>query len=56
MKKLLVIADNVDEEQLALDKAISLAKLTVAQVHVVVVCYESLSFSDDQRGMIISGV
>jgi universal stress protein E len=60
MKKLLVIADNVDEEQFALNKAISLAKLTVAQVHVVAFCYESLSFSDDQnerdkvKGMIIS--
>lgn len=44
MKNILVIADPINENQLALNKAISLASRTVAKIHIVLFCYESLAF------------
>jgi len=41
MKHILVIADSFDSEQAAFHKAKELAKLTVADIHVVSFCFES---------------
>lgn len=47
MKKILVVADRVGDNQYAFHKAIELARLTVADIHVVSFCYESLSEVDN---------
>lgn len=49
MKNILVIADPMDKEQLAFNKAISFARFTVAKIHIVLFCYESLQFVDDEE-------
>lgn len=46
MKRILVIADQDEDKQLALLKAIELAQATGAAIHVAVLCYESLDFAD----------
>ena len=43
MKKILVIADRFGSDQCAFHKSIELARLTVADIHVVSFCYESLN-------------
>lgn len=43
MKHILVIADHTDKEQHAFEKALELARLTIADIHVVSFCYEPLS-------------
>jgi len=43
MKNILVIADPLDCEQRAYEKALSLGKLTSARIHVVTLCHESLA-------------
>lgn len=43
MKRILVVADRVEDDQYAFHKAIELARLTVADIHVVSFCYESFS-------------
>lgn len=48
MKHILVIADPIDNEQVAFQKAKSLAKLTVATVHVVAFCHEGMGFDDEE--------
>ena len=59
MKNILVVADPFEKEQLAFNKALSLAKLTVAKIHVVLFCYESLTIIEDEeerervKGMIL---
>lgn len=59
MKNMLVIADLVDSPQVALDKAKQLAGVTVAKIHIVAFCYESLMFAtadeaDEIKRMLIS--
>jgi len=49
MKNILVIADPIDKDQLAFTKAISLARYTVAKIHVVLFCYESLYIIDEEE-------
>jgi len=49
MKNILVIADPIDKEQLAFNKATSLAKFTVAKIHVVLFCYESLYIIEEEE-------
>ena len=49
MKNMLVIADLVDSPQIALEKAKKLAGVTVAKIHVVAFCYESLLFVTDDK-------
>lgn len=49
MKHILVIADPAGSEQIAFHKALELAKLTVAEVHVVVFCYEPVSYSGERE-------
>jgi universal stress protein E len=49
MKNILVIADPVDKDQLAFTKAVSLAKFTVAKIHVVLFCYESLYIIEEEE-------
>ncbi len=46
MKRILVIADRAGDAQPALEKGLSLARLTSADVHVVVSCYEELDWLD----------
>jgi len=43
MKKILVIADPCDSKQIAYEKALKLAKLSSATLHVAILCYESIS-------------
>ena len=43
MKHILVIADPMGQEQVAFQKALELARSTVADIHVVSFCYEPLS-------------
>ena len=43
MKHILVIADHAGSEQHAFEKALELARLTIADIHVVSFCYEPLS-------------
>lgn len=50
MKKILVVADRMGDDQHAFHKAIELARLTIADIHVVSFCYESLSNIDDGSG------
>lgn len=52
MKHILVVADPVESEQLAFEKAIKLAKHSVADIHVVVFCHESLKLieQDEELG------
>ncbi|OMH39787.1 universal stress protein [Motiliproteus sp. MSK22-1] len=47
MKKILVIAERAQEAQVALVKALSLAKLNSASIHVAVICYEELGWLDE---------
>lgn len=49
MKKILVIADRFGSDQCAFHKAIQLARLTVADIHVVSFCYESLNSVENDR-------
>ena len=48
MKKILVVADRIGDNQYAFHKAVELARLTVADIHVVSFCYESLSEVDNR--------
>jgi universal stress protein E len=43
MKNILVVADLIDNPQMALDKAQQLASVTIAKIHITVFCYESLA-------------
>jgi len=47
MKHILVIADPIDGEQIAFQRALKLAKHSVADIHVVIFCYESLKMLSD---------
>ena len=47
MKKLLVIADYMNEPQNALLKAIEFASVSEANIHLAVICYESFAEMDD---------
>ncbi|MGH1486129.1 MAG: universal stress protein [Cellvibrionaceae bacterium] len=49
MKRILVIADPYEEEQIAFEKAIDIAKHTVADLHVIIFCYESFSFEESEK-------
>ena len=49
MKNILVIADPTEDEQLAFAKAISMAKTTVANIHVVIFCNESAHSVTDKE-------
>lgn len=49
MKRFLVIAEQGRQPQVALEKAMSLAKLTSASIHVVINCYQEMSWlSEDE--------
>jgi universal stress protein E len=43
MKNILVVADLIDNPQMALDKAQQLASVTIAKIHIAVFCYVSLA-------------
>ncbi len=59
MKNILVIADPADQEQIAFNKALNLANLTVAKIHILLFCYESMHFinddptKDEVKGMVL---
>ncbi len=57
VKNILVIADPIDQEQIAFNKALNLAKLTVAKIHILLFCYESLQYiNDDPTRKEVKGV
>jgi len=56
MKNILVIADTAEREQLALIKALSMAKTTVASIHVVIFCHENLNIVTRQEDITESGM
>lgn len=49
MKNILVIAESSDKSQLALDKAMSFAKLSGAKIHVAINYYENSSWQDNSN-------
>jgi universal stress protein E len=54
MQKILVIADQIDQKQLALEKAIDFAVTTGAGIDLAVFCYDDLSgFSDDEQEILL---
>lgn len=56
MKNILVIADPVETEQFAFQKALDIAKVTVANIHVVIFCYEKLGIIDPESSVTESEV
>ncbi|WP_028865069.1 universal stress protein [Psychromonas aquimarina] len=52
MAKILVILEQEQESKCALDRAIDIAKITGADIHVLIYCYENLSWMNDVFDMI----